>query len=389
MQQIIVGDHVVASVRNKNSGAAFLRASKKVYPRNSTDIVHGVVTQIYRNGAIALSVGSRSANVCFVNASDVINIIPRPYISRRDFNFANLNRMPGGISHGSDNQHAQNRRKPSESSLHMRKSSSAKSINSNSSSSNKNKYLFDHHIEMRQVLRGMAYQKKNKRLNLSQSLKEFNAKSNLDYHNNGRLQSSPPHTNVHVNNHILYNPENNSDHTMKSKLFLKAFQKKEVFTFQRNKFSRPKSAQLNNRKKKKKLKKRKSMAFGDNIHSLGSTTQYDENFKTPRDVEKDRLMLLSKVFTSTNNNNDSGIKNSKRQNNDKNQNLYKSNSYNFNTNDNENEETCEMRKDCKEYNSRKYIRRPRTSNSTGIYARHDGARERAFLIEARRNKLLG
>ena len=91
---------------------------------------------------------------------------------------------------------------------------------------------------------------------------------------------------------------------MKSKLFLKAFQKKEVFTFQRNKFSRPKSAQLNNRKKKKKLKKRKSIAFGDNIHSLGSTTQYDENFKTPRDVEKDRLMLLSKVFTSTNNNND-------------------------------------------------------------------------------------
>ena len=90
MQQIIVGDHVVASVRNKNSGAAFLRASEKVYPRNSTDIVHGVVTQIYRNGAIALSVGSRSANVCFVNASDVINIIPRPYISRRDFNFANL-----------------------------------------------------------------------------------------------------------------------------------------------------------------------------------------------------------------------------------------------------------------------------------------------------------
>ena len=39
-----------------------------------------------------------------------------------------------------------------------------------------------------------------------QSLKEFNAESNLDYNNNGRLQSSPPHTNVHVNNHILYNP---------------------------------------------------------------------------------------------------------------------------------------------------------------------------------------
>ena len=83
---IVVGDHVVAFLRQSNfdEKAAFFRTGTG--NKSSQEVVRGVVTQIYRNGLAAISTNYQDGMHCFVNLSDVVKVLPKSHIPRhQDF----------------------------------------------------------------------------------------------------------------------------------------------------------------------------------------------------------------------------------------------------------------------------------------------------------------
>ena len=384
MHQAVVGDHVVASIGvNKRPGSAFLRASETVkYTCNNRQVVRGVVTQVYRNGAIALSIRDNS---CYVNVSDIINIIPRQNIRKRHINFNSLNRRRERKSKISSNDY-NNKFQQDRTDKVLKNDNTTVYKNSYNALNNGGKYLFDHHIEVRYVLRGMANRKKTKKLNFTQSLNQFNI----------NLNPSSPNIGMDSNADGVAAPSADfNDRKIQSKLFLKAFKEKGVFTVRRNKFLRPKSAPPKMlRKKKGKCSRRPLLKSKSNSHHYAGNDAHE--FKTKRRLALHRLGLLTKVFSnstqlSRNRNNSTQYAYDKvKIENKKSNTVVAFNKTMVNKLSNPAESIASMLEPRKNRTTKqKSSIVGRYGNDFGIYARHNGARDRAFLIEARRNKLLG
>ena len=101
------------------------------------------------------------------------------------------------------------------------------------------------------------------------------------------------------------------------------------------------------------------------------------NFKTSRHIEKERRELIYNVFQNSKTCDDK-VQNV-QQNYDTTKTDLKRDNFIFQNEGTPNFATIQT-------SPKRTVQRVKT---TAIHARHDGARERAFLIEARRNKLLG
>ena len=133
--------------------------------------------------------------------------------------------------------------------------------------------------------------------------------------------------------------------------------------------SRPKSAP-NKGRRKKRFQRR----------GIGGSARFEVeemHFKTSKDIEKERRHLIANAFQNP------------KTCSDKVQNVQQT--YNARNIDWERDNSIFQKGDMCNFTIIKTSSKstPQHNITTAIHARHDGARERAFLIEARRNKLLG
>ena len=352
---IVVGDHIVAFLRQNDldEKAAFLRTGTG--DKRSQHVVQGVVTQIYRNGLAAISTGGLESMHCFINLADVVKVLPKPRQNPKRQGLAQKQSSSATKLHFSPYQ-------SSDQAPRKQQLINTKGIGRQKkyqySTEFSDDFLFDHHVEMWKILHGMAYQKKrNKPATLSKSLADFHIETGgMSRNNNSKKQANSM----------------SNKHNIKSKYFLKSFVKKELHVFGAQKLprlSRPKTAPTKRHRKKK--FQRREIGEGARLEVAES------NFKTSRHIEKERRELIYNVFENSETCVDK-VQNV-QQNHDTTKTDFERDNFIFQKEGTSNFTIIET-------SPKRTVQRVKT---TAIHARHDGARERAFLIEARRNKLLG